>query len=339
MKRYLSIFAILALFIITIPCLAFVGTSKPPYTSTKSSSAIASTDDTPKTVDADSFKLYNHKTKKVETISVRDYLIGVVGAEMPASFHTEALKAQAVASHTYALNMKSGQKKSPNKSLNGADLSTDPATSQSYMTKEELKELYGDHFDIYYQKISQAVDSVIDKVIVYQNEPIAAAFHSISGGLTEDPANVWGKSLDYLKPVLSDGDFLAPNYETKVTLTSDEIKAKLSAKFSNIQWTADPGKWITIKTLTDSKSVKEAVVCGTTISGTDLRSTLGLNSAYFTVSFADGKFTFDVKGKGHGVGMSQYGADYLARQGKSYEDILKYYYKDVAIAVLHQKGK
>ena len=335
MKRYLSIFASLALFIITIPCLAFIGTSKPPYTSKKTSSVIASSD-TKKTADADNFKLYNHKTKKVETISVRDYLIGVVGAEMPASFHTEALKAQAVASHTYALNMKSGQQKSPNKSLNGADLSTDPATSQSYMTNEELKEFYGEHFDTYYKKISGAVDSVIDKVVIYQNEPIAAAFHSISGGLTEDPANVWGKSLDYLKPVLSDGDFLAPDYESKVTLTSDEMKTKLSAKFSGIQWTAEPAKWITIKTLTDSKSVKEAEICGTTVSGTDLRSALGLNSAYFTFSFADGKFTFDVKGKGHGVGMSQYGADYLARQGKSYEDILKYYYSDVAVAALEK---
>lgn len=335
MKRYLSIFAILALFIITIPCLAFVGTSKPPYTGKKTSSAVTFSD-APKTIDADSFKLYNHKTKKVETISVRDYLISVVGAEMPASFHTEALKAQAVASHTYALNMKNQQQKSPNKSLNGADLSTDPATSQSYMTKEELKEFYGEHFDTYYKKISEAVDSVIDKIIVYHNEPIAAAFHSISGGLTEDPANVWGKSLDYLKPVLSDGDFLAPDYESKVTLTSDEVKAKLSAKFPDIQWTTEQKKWIAIKTLTDSKSVKEADVCGTTVSGADLRSVLGLNSAYFTVSFADGKFTFDVKGKGHGVGMSQYGADYLARQGKSYEDILKYYYSDVAIAALEK---
>lgn len=335
MKRYLSIFASLAVLIITIPCLAFIGTSKPPYTSKKASSGIISSD-TEKATDADSFKLYNHKTKKVETVSVRDYLIGVVGAEMPASFHSEALKAQAVASHTYALNMKEQQRKSPNKSLNGADLSTDPATSQSYMTKEELKEFYGEHFETYYKKISEAVDSVIDKVIIYQNEPIAAAFHSISGGMTEDPANIWGKSLNYLKPVLSDGDFLAPDYESKVTLTADEVKAKLSAKFSDIQWTDEPGKWITVKTLTDSKSVKEADVCGTTVSGTDLRSALGLNSAYFTVSFAEGKFTFDVKGKGHGVGMSQYGADYLARQGKSYEDILKYYYSDVTIAVLQK---
>lgn len=335
MKRYLSIFASLAVLIIAIPCLAFIGTSKPPYTSKKASSSILSSDTEPAT-DTDSFKLYNHKTKKVETVSVRDYLIGVVGAEMPASFHSEALKAQAVASHTYALNMKEQQQKSPNKSLNGADLSTDPATSQSYMTKEELKEFYGEHFETYYKKISEAVDSVIDKVIIYQNEPIAAAFHSISGGLTEDPANVWGKSLDYLKPVLSDGDFLAPDYESRVTLTTDEVKAKLSAKFSDIQWTAEPEKWITVKTLTDSKSVKEADVCGTTVSGADLRSALGLNSAYFTVSFAEGKFTFDVKGKGHGVGMSQYGADYLARQGKSYEDILKYYYSDVTIAVLQK---
>ncbi len=329
MKRYFSIFASLAFLIMVIPCLAFIGTGNRSDIDT--SSALSASDNQEPT-SADFVKLYNHKTQATETVPMRDYLIGVVGAEMPASFHTEALKAQAVASHTYALSMKNQQKKAPSKALKGAELSTDPTTAQSYMTTEELKKFYGEQFDIYYKKISEAVDSVMTKVILYQNEPIAAAFHALSGGLTEDPVNVWGKSLDYLKPVLSDGDFLAPDYQSKVTLTSDEVQAKLSAAHPDIRWSTEPADWIKIKTLTDSKSVKEAEVCGTVLSGVELRNSLGLSSAYFTVSFAEGSFTFDVKGKGHGVGMSQYGADYLARQGKGYEDILKYYYHDVTIA-------
>lgn len=332
MKQYISIFIGLAVLILTIPCLAFTGAGQDKAPS--SSSAPASSADGEVPTAADSFKLYNHKTDKVETIPVSDYVKRVVAAEMPADYHTEALKAQAVAAHTYALNMKTQQQISPSKALNGADLSTDPATSQSYMDLEELKSFYGDKFESSYQKISDAVDAVINKVIVYDNEPIAAAFHSISGGMTEDAANVWGKSLAYLKPVLSDGDQLSPNYETKTQLSAEEVKTKLSAKFSGLTFPEDASKWITIKSLTDSKMVKDADVCGKTVSGMELRSALGLNSAYFTLSFQDGTFTFDTKGKGHGVGMSQYGADYLARQGKTYDEILKYYYSGVEIATL-----
>lgn len=331
LKKYISVFVGLAVLILTIPLLAFTGSGKEKL---PASSGSSSTDGQTTAEDPDSFKLYNHKTDKVETISVSDYVKRVVAAEMPADYHTEALKAQAVAAHTYALNMKQQQKASPTKALKGADLSTDPATSQSYMDLEELKAFYGDKFEASYKKISDAVDAVIDKVIIYDNEPIAAAFHSISGGMTEDAANVWGKSLDYLKPVLSDGDQLSPNYEARTELTAEEVKTKLTAKFGDLTFPEDASKWITVKTLTDSKMVKEADVCGKTVSGVELRSALGLNSAYFTVTYKDGKFLFDTKGKGHGVGMSQYGADYLARQGKTYDEILKYYYSGVEIATL-----
>lgn len=332
LKQYISIFVGLAVLILAIPFLAFTSSGKDKVSSPSSAPTPSADKEDP--VETDSFKLYNHKTGKVEAISVSDYVKRVVAAEMPADYHTEALKAQAVAAHTYALNMKKQQEASPSKALNGADLSTDPATSQSYMDLEELKSFYGDKFESSYKKISDAVDAVIDKVIIYDNEPIAAAFHSISGGMTEDAANVWGRSLAYLKPVLSDGDQLSPNYETKTELSADEIKTKLSAKFSGLTFPQDASKWITIKALTDSKMVKEADICGKTVSGVELRSALGLNSAYFTVSYQDGKFTFDTKGKGHGVGMSQYGADYLARQGKTYDEILKYYYSGVEIATL-----
>ena len=334
MKHYLGIFLGMAFLIMTIPCFAFAGNTGAPAPSADK----ASSSETPKgqavADDTDSFRVYHHKTKEVETISVSDYIKGVVAAEMPASYHTEALKAQAVAAHTYALKMKEQQKAAPNELLKGADISTDPSTSQSYMSIDELKEFYGDQFEANYKKISDAVDAVLDRVIICDGEPIAAAFHAISGGTTEDAANVWGRSLSYLKPVLSDGDLLSPDYEAKTTLKADEVKTKLSGAFDGLSFSEDPAEWITVKSMTDSKSVREALVCGKTVSGAELRQALGLQSAYFTVSYADGSFTFDTKGKGHGVGMSQYGADYLARQGKTYDEILKYYYSGVEIAQL-----
>ncbi len=331
MKRYLGIFLGMALLIMVIPCFAFAGAQESPSTEVSSTESNASGQaDT----DVRTFRVYNHKTDTVETIPAADYIKRVVAAEMPASYHAEALKAQAVAAHTYALNMQLRQTVSPDEALKGADISTDPSTNQSYMSIDELKAFYGDRFDANYKKISDAVDAVIDKVIVYDNEPIAAAFHAISGGMTEDAANIWGGSLPYLQPVLSDGDLLSPDYETKTELSDSDVKAKLSAGFGNLTFSDDPTGWIVIQTLTESKSVKEVSVCGQTVSGNDLRAALGLPSACFSVQYANGIFTFVTKGKGHGVGMSQYGADYLARQGKTYDEILKYYYNGVEIAAL-----
>ena len=332
MKHYFGIFLGIAFLIMSIPCFAFAGTSG--STPKETMSAASSSDGQAAENDTVSFKVYNHKTGKVETIAAGDYIKGVVAAEMPASYHTEALKAQAVAAHTYALKMKEQQAAAPTESLKGADISTDPSTSQSYMSISELKEFYGGQFDANYKKISDAVDAVLDKVILCDGELIAAAFHAVSGGTTEDAANVWGRSLSYLKPVLSDGDLLAPNYEAKTELASADVKAKLSEAFDGLTFPEDPAAWLTITSITESKSVKEAQVCGKTVAGTELREALGLPSTYFTVSYADGKFTFDTKGKGHGVGMSQYGADYLARQGKTYDEILKYYYTGVEIATV-----
>ncbi len=332
MKQYVSIFVGLAVLILTIPLLAFTGVkAKSSNTSTVSATASVQAEE----ASADNtIKLYHHKTGKVEILPIRDYIKRVVAAEMPANYHTEALKAQAVATHSYALNMKNQQKASPTKALNGADLSTDPATSQSYMDLEELKSFYGEKFEASYKKISDAVDAVIDQIMLYDNEPIAAAFHAISGGMTEDAANVWGRSLDYLKPVLSDGDRLSPDYENKTVFTADALKAKLSAKFPNLTYPADAAGWLAIKSHTDAGMVKEVTLCNQTITGVELRSALGLPSATFTVTYADGSFTFTTSGKGHGVGMSQYGADYLARQGKNYEEILKYYYSGVELVTL-----
>lgn len=331
MKHYLGVFLGMAFFIMAIPCFSFAGISPK---STVAASSLVSSSNGQAEGSKEVFSIYHHKTKTVETLSAADYIKRVVAAEMPAHYHTEALKAQAVAAHSYAIKMKKQQQTSPTAELKGADISTDPATSQSYMTIEEIKAFYGDQFEANYKKISDAVDAVINQVILYEEEPIAAAFHAISGGTTEDAANIWGGALPYLKPVLSDGDQLSPDYQAEVTLTRDEVKQKLSSAFPNLSFPDDPKSWMVIQSMTASKSVKEVSVCGKTVSGSELRSALGLSSPYFSLTYADDSFTFQTKGKGHGVGMSQYGADYLARQGKTYDEILTYYYQGVTVATL-----
>ena len=336
MKRYITIFLSMAVLIMSIPCFSFTGSSPKTLSSSDIIQSGSSEQEDPS---IETFRVYNHKTKTVEVLSASDYIKRVVAAEMPASYHPEALKAQAVAAHTYAIKMKQQQAEAVTPSLNGADISTDPSTSQGYMSIEELKTFYGEQFEASYQKISNAVDAVINQVILYQEEPIAAAFHAISGGITEDAANIWGRSLPYLQPVLSDGDRLSSEYETKFTFSSDELKEKLSAAFGELTFSDNLQEWIIIKARTTSNSVKEVSVCGKTVSGSDLRSALGLSSAYFSLKISEENFIFNVQGKGHGVGMSQYGADHLARQGKTYDEILAYYYHDVTIATIQQSDQ
>ncbi len=330
LKRSVALLIGIAVAIMLIPCFAFLGIEPKGNGGVESGEK----EEGQATTNTESFRIYNHQTDTVETLSAAEYIKGVVAAEMPWSYHTEALKAQAVAAHTYALKMKQQESTNPTNGLRGADLSTDPATSQAYFSADEWKAFYGDQYEQSYQKISEAVEAVLDKVILYDEQPIAAVFHAISGGITENPVDIWGGALPYLKPVLSDGDLLSPDYEGEVALSTAAVKEKLTAAFDDLDFSTDPNGWIELRSLTESKSVKEVAVCGKVVSGNDLRSALGLPSHCFTVTYADGNFRFATKGKGHGVGLSQYGADYLARQGKTYDEILCYYYQGVTVADL-----
>lgn len=279
------------------------------------------------------FKLLDQKTGKVIELSAADYVKGVVAAEMPAEFHVEALKAQAVASHTYALRLAAIQEKNPDPTLKGAHFSNDPASYQSYLSPDEAKAHFGNKYNTYWKKISDAVDAVIDQAIVYQDEPIVAAFHSISGGTTETAQNVWGGNLSYLKPVDSAGDKLSPNYEATVTLTAKAVSETLQKQVEGIELPADKSKWFADIVRTSSGTVTTVKIGEKSFTGLALRGWLDLRSANFTVNYDKEKdsFTFTTKGYGHGVGMSQYGADYLARQGQKYDQILKHYYSGVEL--------
>lgn len=267
-----------------------------------------------------------------------EYIMGVTAAEMPISYETEALKAQAVAAHSYALWQMGRQLKNPDPSLKGAFLSTDSAHFQAYLSEEERQALWGDAFEEKEAKLQEAVNSVINQILTYQGDPVAAAFHALSAGETESAENVWGQAEACLTSVTSPWDAESPELTAETIFTVQEAAAILSARLETPQMGEDPSTWITIQKRSASGMVTEAQAGGTVVSGTELREWFGLPSANFEVTFSDDAFCFTTKGKGHGVGMSQYGANAMALEGSSFSEILLHYYSGAVISVLQSES-
>lgn len=262
------------------------------------------------------------------TTSEREYLIGCVACEMPPTYDSEALKAQAVAAYTNLIRLK----QNPDSSLNGADISDSPSKHQGYYTDEQLKEKWGDKYDKYYEKIAAAVDAVYGEIITYDGKPIVAAYCAIAPGRTESAEVIWQGDVPYLQSVVSPGDKLAPDYSSTVIFTAEQLKQALSAD-SQITLSDNPSEWISNITLSENKTgvVKSLTVGSKEITGTAMRRLLSLRSPAFSVEYKDGSFIFNVEGYGHCVGMSQYSADYMAKSGSNYKEILKHYYKGIKI--------
>ncbi|MEF9983495.1 MAG: stage II sporulation protein D [Oscillospiraceae bacterium] len=277
------------------------------------------------------FEILDLTTGKINKVKIRDYVIGAVASEMPPSFGVEALKSQAIASHSLALRNRIDHMKNPASELNGADFSADPSKRRGYVTKDEAKKMYGDKFEVYWGKIESACDEVLDEVLVYDDRPILAAYHSMSGGMTESAENVWVGSADYLVPVESKGDILAPDFETEVEISAVELKKLLQNTYDDINLSENPAQWINIINRSEGGYVLLVDIGDLSLCGRDIRQLLGLRSTKFEVDFVGDRFKFTVCGYGHGVGLSQYGADYMARQGSSYVEILEHYYKGAVL--------
>lgn len=277
------------------------------------------------------YKVLKCSTGEITEVSVRDYVIGAVASEMPAIFETEALKAQAVVCHTYAERQRELQKKYPDEALGNADFSDDPNKYQGFFTNDMIRHYFGDNYEMHYSKIADAVDEVLDYMIVYDGEPIISAFHSMSSGMTESAENAWGTAVDYLVPTDSESDIDAPNYTNEARISVDFVKARLERIFEGTVLDDEPENWIKIGERSESGTVLSADVGGITVTGNDLREAFGLRSADIEVECFDGEFIFTTRGYGHGVGMSQYGANSMAQKGKKWRDIISHYYKDVEI--------
>lgn len=267
---------------------------------------------------------------KTVTVSMNEYLIGALASEMTPLYHTEALKAQAAICRTYAEKMIEQQKENPSSELKGADITDDSSKHQGYITMDERKKKFGEQFETYEKKLSDAVKEAGGYIVTYNGELITAAFHAISSGQTESSKNLWGSDLPYLQPVQSAGDRLSPDYASSVSLTDSQFKEK-AANLKGAALSGDSDKWIEKSTVSDSGTVLSITIGGKEFTGLEVREAMGLRSPCFTVKHENGSFVFSVTGYGHGAGMSQYGADYMARQGSSWQEIIKHYYKGVQI--------
>lgn len=223
---------------------------------------------------------------------------------------------------TYALWLKDNSEKT---SLENADISDNPDRFQGYLDESELKDKWGDKYDEYSKKISDCISQVETEYLTYENKPIMACYHAISPGKTESAENAFGTDVPYLKSVEANGDLLSPEIDSAVTLSVDEFK-NCAERLDGVKLQGDASKWIGKLSKTDSGFVKSIVVGSKKIGGNDARSAFSLKSPAFTVKFENNEFVFSVKGYGHLVGMSQYSADYMARQGATYKEILSHFY-------------
>ena len=272
--------------------------------------------------------LLHKKTGEVEQVNLDEYLCNVVSAEMPANYEIEALKAQAIVARTYTIY------KILNKKHDTADICDDSTCCQAWISKDDrLARWEESQRESNWQKIVSAVNDTKGKVITYDNKPIDAFFHSNSGGVTEVPVNVWGGTgYPYLQSVETSGEDAYNQYASEVTFTQEELINKLKQKYSDISIDFSNSDDIKIMEYTESTRVKTVKFGNHEISGVEARSLLGLRSTNFEISIDGDNIKFSVKGYGHGVGMSQTGADSMAKQGSSAEDIIKHFYTGVEIS-------
>ena len=261
--------------------------------------------------------------KKNIEIDFFEYVCGSVAAEMPLSYHEEALKAQAVACYTNALRLK-------NQKNDDYDISDNSSVHQGYLNKEQREEKWGKDFDKYESKLEYIVKSVENMAIYYNDELCVAAFHAICSEKTENAKNIWKEEVPYLVSVKSIGDNLSPQYSSTIVFDKEDFKK--SAEQLGINTDINSLKnIIKITKKSNANTVLEASINKEVFSGEEIRKAFQLRSPVFTVETTKNSVTFNVKGYGHGVGMSQYGADFMARQGSSYKEILMHYYTGVEI--------
>lgn len=309
MKTYCLLTAVLCLSMILMP-LVFIAEGKTDNQLKNNISA------------AEQISVLQSISGRVVETDMKQYIIGAVAAEMPASYSAEALKAQAVACYSYAKWLRENADNP--KTDENYDISDNSSVHQGYLTDEQMKEKWGDKYESYKEKIDSAVSAVLGECLMYEGEPIMAAFHAISPGRTLSSQAVWGEALPYLQSVNAPGDTLSPDYDSVAEFTSQEL-----IKLCSLKDTA--GNLIKNITADDNGYVTKITVGEKSYSGNEFYSLLKLKSPVFTAEYKEDKYVFSVIGYGHGVGMSQYSADYMARQGYAYDEILKHFYKNAYI--------
>lgn len=275
--------------------------------------------------------VYLVQTGTVESLSLRQYCIGAVAAEMPASYPMQALCAQAAACLNLARKaIEDGTAGRPD----GAHLTSSPSTGQAYMTEEELRAYWGSTYDTCHERIVKAVDTVLPYAIVSEDALCLTAFHAVSSGRTETSENIWVSALPYLRAVDSSFDSSSPDYYNEMLLSATAFAAGLQPY--GFEATQDADRWLGEAVYSDSGTLLSLEIGNIVTDGRTLCSVFGLRSAAVQVSCTDGSFLLVTRGCGHGVGMSQYGAQQLALQGKTWQEIIYHYYTGVQILPVQQ---
>lgn len=267
-------------------------------------------------------------TQQILQVPLREYIIGAVASEMPYSWEDAALQAQAVAVHSYLLYCRDHNDTT---ALGGAWLSADPGRRQGFMTDAVLRSYWGTDYPARYARLSALVDEVLDYTVCFQGQPACTSYFAISNGRTEASQNVWSEALPYLQGVDSSPDKQAEQYAVTTTMTSIEMHSALTTKMGLKPDGYAPDQYFSNLIYTDAGYVYTLDVCGTHTLGTVVRSVLGLRSACFSIQWDGAQFVITTYGYGHGVGLSQTGAQAMAQAGSSWQDILQHYFPGTSI--------
>ena len=280
--------------------------------------------------DSRTINVYNDETGKLQTMQLEDYIYHVVAGEMPARYDIEALKAQAVAARTYALCKLSRGRPDAHPD---ADLCDDYRHCAAY--RSPAVSVFGtDELSA----IRAAVRDTEGEILTSEGAPIAAVFHCVSGPRTESAADVWGEDVPYLQSVVSPGGTAFDGYESAVTVSADDFREKAGSAFPAADLSGPPSAWFKASVRSDAGGIKTVKLGGVTVEGTAVRELFGLRSTNFTVTTSDDSLTFHTIGYGHGVGLSQYGAKYMAENGADYREILAHYYPSTELVSLNEKA-
>ena len=288
-------------------------TSKPSTNTTSSTTTKPSTNTSQTTTVTSGRTIKFNNGGVISNIDLEEYVIGVVAAEMPAAFHSEALKAQAVVARTYAMK----------KASKGITL-INSTSHQVYNSVEQMKAKWGSSYSTYYNKIKNAVNATKGKVLKYNGEYIEALYFSMSNGKTELPTYVWSTNYPYLQVVSSSWDENISAAKYTVTMTYSKLSSKLGI-------TVNEDSEIKVLSRTAGDRVNEISIAGKIFTGVKIRSLLGLRSADFTITKTSTGVSITTNGFGHGVGMSQYGANGAAKAGYTYKQILNHYYSGATL--------
>ena len=328
MKIYLIIILVLSLFMLLFPLAMSAErsgqieqlTSASVISGQTTAESLSETQSAGKS-DSETIKVLRTASGKVIDVALYDYIVGCVASEMPAYYEKEALKAQAVVCCSYAKwimqNADSG--------IESADVSDSASKHQKYMDDRELREKFGEKYDGYMTRLTECVNEVMGEYLTYDNEPIMACYHALSSGQTQSAKTVWGDEIPYLQSVTAPGDELSPDFDKTLSLTQNQFREK-AEKAGVTGFSKKPSEWLRIIEKNKIGYVVKAGIGKKTFTGAEIRNIFSLQSAVFTFEYANGSFVFKTKGKGHQIGMSQYCADYMARQGKTYKQILMHFY-------------